>query len=56
MGVRCCTPLPLSGEDTDTILLLFESKVGERMACAEILAEDPGPLTIDRRAWIRARV
>lgn len=56
VGVRSCAPLLLSGEDTDMILLLFESKVGERMAFSEILAEDPGPLTIDRRAWLRAGV
>lgn len=52
VDVRSCTPL--FGEDA--ILVLFDSKVGERMEFTEILAEDPGPLTIDRRAWVRAGV
>lgn len=57
VGVGSCMPLGREG----TILVLLESKVGERMEFTEeILAEDPGPLTltltIDCRAWLRASV
>lgn len=46
VGVRSCRPLCRE----DTVLVLLESKVGDRIEFIEILAEDTGPMAIDRRA------